>query len=106
HAAAALAAQPVLCRAHPRAGAAPRAGPMAVLPALRWTAVAVARRQPRRGIGIERQHEPRRHHPARTVGRNSLPRALHRSDSDAAGTLLARPRTARFRWPRLAARAL
>ena len=106
HAAAALAAQPALCRAHPRAGAAPRVGPMAVLPALRWAAVAVARGQPQRGIGIERQHEPRGHHRARIVGRNSLPRALHRSDPDAAGALLARPGIARFRWAHLAAHAL
>ena len=56
-------------------------------------------------IGIERQHEPRGYHRARTVGRNSIPRALHRSNPDAAGALLARPRTARFRWAHLATHA-
>ena len=43
--------------------------------------------------GLGRQHEPRRHHGARAVGRNRVSRRLQRRRTAAAGALLARPRS-------------
>ena len=97
-----MAARPALCGTHLGPGAAGRRSALAVLPALRCAAVAVALGTRQRAVGAQRYHEPGRHLGARALRRNRLSRAIRRRHAAGGGALLARTGSARHRRARLA----